>query len=1322
MANDRKGSKPSNGNGSHEEPGRRNGRPNGSGRLVEPVTYSLDRRDFVKLAGLSIPFASLLEGCTLDPDTASVESAIHIEGDVTFDFSLNAMRKEDFVFLRFDFLNFAPDSHHRNLVRQRSGEPSLIVVNFQPQHVTEQAFIETSIPTDPASNLPADLGAAIGSRIAGGSRLAFVVPPAVSQIPLSLSGLLGLLRNLELHVAANALPRGERVATMEIADTPLSAPLRSRPQRPLGRRSRVAHFLYLQRMAFADRHWQLRSSPVAAPPEVSEEAGAPTEPQNHETALEIPHRLILSPNKFGAWAHATEPVESQSGRIELWHTRLGVRADGGVDESDPAQRTARAIWTRDPDFLNPENFVDDAARANFHNENTVFGIEALGPVDRANIVQLSSNFERFDGTNPDQSELPSPVNVNRMMLTAMGGWLDSIGEWPQSDIILVAWEHRATLGRDHYVKVVQKGVLYPYGHAANLILLTERKFVPGLHPHTALLRKRVFIVVQEPLKAFTTQRAQLGANPDASDPSTWDLGNHLRKLPFQSILVKTLVTPNLDADNVEDAIPPRALVPRVGGTPYRFRFEALDIEGNLVRFSAPVSWIPVANSGIVPVKADFDRGKALYLDTLPATDLHPRPGLTTEEKLCPLDGQRVAFAPSNEPDDAVFENEAMLFGGFDNFTDGVVLPPYPGFIPVIDRVDMELQAVRQVSGTVTAPNESKSWGYHEEFVAHGFPETLELGVLALGTTGNLGEMLLKNTPLPIGTSGTLFQDLREVDYNATRDKAGGLATPNLRAVGVSRLLGPVSGVSPDDIDDVIDGAFNPEEFFKDLQVKLFGAIDLVTILKAAGIDLSKAPKYITDVISAALGFIADLERLLKDLESLPGYNDEEGLLGDDGLIQTLLDNIQAILEGDPSGIEDIDDQVGEIVTALGQVPGHLQELFDTFIESNVPDTPDIPGMMQSELEQFTARANRLIDGLAGGVPQLLEQLQNLGLGAEFPKEIRTRLQWRGTLQSFSAPANLFSFTPRRPDGLSLGIEIIAKTDAAPTTTLSCALENFDLGLFDGTLTLLFKRAVFKMEVGKKPDVIVEFEDDGIQFGGVLAFINTLKDLIPLAGFSDPPNVDVDASGIRAGFSVALPNVAIGVFSLENLSLGAELRIPFVGPPLSFRFDFCTRDNPFSLTVALLGGGGFFGVTISPDGLEMLEAVLEATARLSVNFVVASGSVSASLGIYFKLENVAGDKQVTLTGYFKLHGEVDVLGLISASITLTLSLAYNIDTGKLKGKATLEIEVEVLFFSTSVTIECERTFAGSNGDPTFRQIMAPDGNFRPWNTYLEAFAA
>jgi hypothetical protein len=112
-------------------------------------------------------------------------------------------------------------------------------------------------------------------------------------------------------------------------------------------------------------------------------------------------------------------------------------------------------------------------------------------------------------------------------------------------------------------------------------------------------------------------------------------------------------------------------------------------------------------------------------------------------------------------------------------------------------------------------------------------------------------------------------------------------------------------------------------------------------------------------------------------------------------------------------------------------------------------------------------------------------------------------------------------------------------------------------------------------------------------------------------------------------------------------------------------------------------------------------------------------VSIAVGVYLRLEATKG----LLTAYFRIRGEVDVLGLISASITLELSLTYHFETGKLIGRASLVVEVEVLFFSASVEIVVERKLAGSKGDPTMFQVMPPgdDDLNADWVTYCDAFA-
>jgi hypothetical protein len=334
--------------------------------------------------------------------------------------------------------------------------------------------------------------------------------------------------------------------------------------------------------------------------------------------------------------------------------------------------------------------------------------------------------------------------------------------------------------------------------------------------------------------------------------------------------------------------------------------------------------------------------------------------------------------------------------------------------------------------------------------------------------------------------------------------------------------------------------------------------------------------------------------------------------------------------------------------------------------------------------------------------------------------VRARFDWRPELKNFPDVQNIDDalFFVRK-DGLLLSVEARASGADGVGMDILAELREFKLNLFpDAPLMRLgFDRIAFRAASGRKPEVDVVFT--GIEFVGVLSFIETLKELIPFDGFADPPYLDVSAEGVTAGFDVALPNVAVGVFSLENISLGADARVPFLGEAVTVGFYFCTREKPFRLTVMMIGGGGFVGIRLSPKGIVLLEMALEAGACLSVNLGVASGSVSVMVGVYLRLEAEAG----SLTGYFRIRGEVDVLGLISASITLELSLTYEFETGKMVGRASITIEVEVFLLSFSVKVSCERRLAGSNGDPLFAEIMAvqPDGSSPAWVAYCHAFA-
>jgi len=230
---------------------------------------------------------------------------------------------------------------------------------------------------------------------------------------------------------------------------------------------------------------------------------------------------------------------------------------------------------------------------------------------------------------------------------------------------------------------------------------------------------------------------------------------------------------------------------------------------------------------------------------------------------------------------------------------------------------------------------------------------------------------------------------------------------------------------------------------------------------------------------------------------------------------------------------------------------------------------------------------------------------------------------------------------------------VAKTAPEPAMDIYCALRDFKLQLIPIPLgpfvTLHFEVLEFMISAGKSPDVNVKLDpSDGIKFGGCLSFVNTLEKLIPPDGFSDPPALSVTAAGIAASYSLGpLPTIPIGVFLLQNVSLGAGFTVPFVGPPLEVDFNFCTREQPFLLTVTVFGGGGYFLIKATPKDI-YVEAALEFGAAVSVNLGTASGAVYVLAGIMFTMDGDA----VHLSGFLRMGGYVSVLGLISMSKSST----------------------------------------------------------------------
>jgi hypothetical protein len=296
--------------------------------------------------------------------------------------------------------------------------------------------------------------------------------------------------------------------------------------------------------------------------------------------------------------------------------------------------------------------------------------------------------------------------------------------------------------------------------------------------------------------------------------------------------------------------------------------------------------------------------------------------------------------------------------------------------------------------------------------------------------------------------------------------------------------------------------------------------------------------------------------------------------------------------------------------------------------------------------------------------------------------------------------------------LSVVVKILTPLNGSPpTTTVDGQLQNFTLDLFAAASTcveIVFSTVHFSSRTGSKANVEVNVAS--VTFVNALSFVQDFEDLFKSLG---GPSIDVEPSGITASYTVAIPSISLGVFALENLALGGSLNIPFTGQPVRLEVDFCSRDNPFLLSIYIFTGGGWLGIRLGADGIELVEIGLEFGVSCSINLGLASGGVSIMAGIYFAL----GTGTVTLTGFFKASGNLEVLGIISMSIVFYLGLTYQSPPAAAYGTASVTVTVSVLCFSASVSLTVTKQIAG--GDPTipFTDAISP----ADWRQFCASFA-
>ncbi len=1149
--------------------------------------------------------------------------------------NIKVLRPEDMLYLEFEFHNFAfsnkGDAPFVELDNPK--KKGVVVVYFGTQHTLEEAFFESN--QIPGTGTNTEVKLPVRHLRARKSRLVYELQVGHPGFPLILGEMLNWAK-FELRVHPRAwikLPQIKKIkrATYVMPKTTipsqnskyLNTPSKEYSIKLAGntkvRASKqqvydenlVGNILQPAKVSSVKSTFNTKTIK-----KISWKVG-PIPPLS--TSIEAPTLMYISPNQVNDFFHKSrlefrdveeqkntiqtlstdlrvfDPLLTSKGEVtELWHTRLGVKLkDGKTSGTTLANlKTIRALWAHD-------------ATSNYQDMGVINApfMASLDAKDRQILVHTTSNYS-ISGYQPE------PVPVRNLMLTNLGAYLDwhaffDVPSPADNKLNIIEWEHLATLGRDHYVKVVMEGYLFPFGHRAALVKITERKFYKPAK--AAVNRQRMYIVVLEK-EVFYARN-----NPD---------GDFI-EFPFQAVRIENSSTP--DIDNPADS----TLINVSGSS--NLKKKTLSKFATNGGNSAYNFFINVGNKGYKfdLVLTDKDgtehliRMPLVFLENFVARDKTQAGKIINEyhkEKhkaysKVDLFGQDIAYSESFVDGDTSFETEEILFGGVE----------YPAkgqadikFHPAMRSAHVFIKQINEITGVREATE------------------------ITLEDDDNDGQVFAR-------VKGAVL------DFSGGSDKSGGFLSPNMAISALSKLQGPVGG----SVDDLKSMNFNPDDFFAALGdfpvAKIFGVINIFDLL-LGGLDLS----------GSFDGVIGSVNQMKQDIDELKNE----------------------IMYLENQAMETLENLDGQIQNAKLQMASKVDELMSSLNE-NVPKIPNFKSYVTESAfyaeykwqPEFKSNPIVIVNGL-------------LQVNVDNPTTaltITTKLE-----KPFDAdkPANMSG---------------------------SARFEKFGVDIVP-LLAVNFNYLEFKMGSSEKADVKVDIDKDNpIEFKGVLDFVNNLQSIIPSTGFSDDgPYIDLSPTGVKAGFDISIPNVEVGICMISNISLGASVTLPFTGAPLAIGFNFCKRENPFMLTISCFGGGGYFMMVTTLDGIQSIEAAFEFGAAMSLNVGVASGGVSAMGGFYYKMEIIEDERTTTLTGYLRINGHLSILGIISLSMEFYLAFIAVIVEGKvqkLEGIATVKVKIEVLFFSKTVSVTVRRELKGADADPKFIEMVEPDD----WQEYCLAFA-
>ena len=775
--------------------------------------------------------------------------------------TLHLQRSADLFDLRFEFRNYRLEcAGGKTTLFERwaygagceaNRNPPTLIAVFWPQHVQEEVFVKkkrmsAELRSIDTLKFPTDLAR---TAVAAPSRVAMqgVEPRENWQqgVELTIEQITDW-EELTLAVHARALP----------ADATLEQQLRAIQLDPQATRTDARHAIF---------------------------ASLTSQPSADQTALEPVTGLVVSPDGSAKFATPrTRPAAASA--VTLWSARLRLGKNSAV----------RALHARQVNFgfLSGTCTPDGKAQQELHEF-----FATLRAQDRAELVVLMSAYAmpslrrllrdkqegtqfiddpkgmivrpleplaflsdakrpypvpNADGTNTTLDVLQEGILVPRgyqefeLTMSALKGTLRSRweGEPPApldtdpffgSALNVEGYIHRTVRGRDVLVQVAYKGFLFPLGHRAALINVSERPFSPArgnadmLDP-TAYLIQRQYIVTRKPEKTF----------PALGQPFQG------REFPATRVQMMTVVTPEIvDVLNAKDerlnlgawllpdgrapscVAPGRAAEESIGrvfwprtrpgktandGTSNVYGHE-VQFEYRLDGVQQPLRSALVFVDNTAAHHAITMQALVRYFEALPyarsmmagnaVIPNEPVSGPQAQEllRLAVTGSVERRYAPALKSGETSFQTEYWVLGATGGIGTQNGAPPAP--IPLMKRLQGEKSEVPAASESFSmdALMEGADQPPFYPRVHRGYIKMQSLDRL-LGRPQGLIEVgyakrYVVHAMEAAANPSTIYLDVLapevDLDVSSQGDASGGVAKPNARLAAISRSLGMVGG-------------------------------------------------------------------------------------------------------------------------------------------------------------------------------------------------------------------------------------------------------------------------------------------------------------------------------------------------------------------------------------------------------------------------------------------------------------------------------------------------------------------------------------------------